>query len=220
MTQQKQPLPSLDKLKTREEIVADALRTAIIRGAFKPGEKLDQSDLAERLGVSRSPIREALRTLAAEELVTIVPHRGAVVTERTLAELEELLFIRMMLEGAAARRAAPLMTDEHLRLIEAILLRGEQSDDVEEVLGLNNEFHNLIYEAYGQPILIATIQQLRNKIAPYNRIYLDLDGRKQAAWQDHRIIYEACVSRDGHAAERETICHLEQVFEGIKRAKG
>ena len=92
-------------LKTREDIVADAVRRAILRGTFKPGEKLDQKTLAAELGVSRSPVREALRTLAAEELVTNIPHRGAVVSERSLEELEELLFIRGMLEGAAARRA-------------------------------------------------------------------------------------------------------------------
>lgn len=203
-------------VKTREEIVAEALRSAIVRGMFKPGDKLDQGDLSQRLGVSRSPLREALRTLAAEELVTIVPHRGVVVTERTDAELQELLFIRTMLEGAAARRAAQGMTDEHLAEIEKVLVQGEESADMEEVLALNNQFHTLIYETVPQPILVSTIQQLRNKIAPYNRLYLDIDGRKDAAWADHRRIYEACRDRDADAAETETKVHLQQVFQGIE----
>ncbi len=206
-------------IKTREEVVADTIRTAIMRGAFKPGEKLDQQSLADRLGVSRSPIREALRTLAAEELVTIVPHRGAVVTQRSQQELEELLFIRVLLEGAAARRAAEVMTTAQLQKLEAVLLAGEASTDIEEALGLNHEFHQTVYEAYAQPILIQTIQQLRNKIAPYNRVYVDEPGNKDVAWADHRRIYDACVARDGAAAERETQQHLEQVFGGFIRAK-
>ncbi|MEM7800687.1 MAG: GntR family transcriptional regulator, partial [Chloroflexota bacterium] len=165
------------------------------------------------------PIREALRTLAAEELVTIVAHRGVVVTERTVDELQELLFIRIMLEGAAARRGAEIITAEQLRALEVILVDGETSDDLEKVLLLNNDFHNMIYAAFPQPVLIATIQQLRNKIAPYNRIYLDSTERKDAAWADHRLIYEACLKRDGELAEAETKRHLEQVFEGILAAR-
>ena len=204
-----------DRMKTREEIVADALRDAILRGTFKPGEKLDQSELAEILGVSRSPVREALRTLAAEELVTNVPHRGSVVTERSRDELEELLFMRILLEGAAARRAAGSMTPERLEKLEQILIKGENATNEIEVLGLNNDFHTTVYAAYAQPILINTIQQLRNKVAPYNRLYLGVEGRKEAAWADHRRIYEACLAGDPKAAERETRNHLNQVFEGI-----
>ena len=205
-------------MKTREEIVADAIRTAILRGTFIPGEKLDQQDLADRLGVSRSPIREALRTLAAEELVTNIPHRGAVVTERTLEELEELIFIRALLEGAAAKRAAPMMDDERLAKLASIIEDAEQSDDLEHVLGLNNDFHATIYESFEQPHMLAMIQQLRNKVAPYNRLYLNVEGRKAAAWADHKRIFEACVARDGTSAEIETRKHLEQVLDGIRIA--
>ena len=210
--------PLTISMKTREEVVVEALRNAILRGTFKPGEKLDQQNLVELLGVSRSPIREALRTLAAEELVTLVAHRGAIVTERTTEELEELQFIRAMLEGIAAKRAAEVMTDDRLKIIESILVQGEQSTSLEEVLLLNNEFHNAIYESFQQPILIATIQQLRNKIAPYNRIYLDVEGRKEQAWIDHRRIFDACIARDGVNAESETKKHLSQVLDGIKIA--
>lgn len=216
MTTQQSPLfINQVNLKTREDIVADAIRNAILRGTFKPGEKLDQQTLAVQLGVSRSPVREALRTLAAEELVTNIPHRGAVVSERSLEELKELLFIRTMLEGAAARLAAPQMDEERLAKLKHILEEGEQSGDHEYILSLNNDFHSMIYSAYRQPQLVALIQQLRNKVAPYNRIYLDLPGRKDAAWIDHRRIYDACVLRNGELAEQETRRHLEQVFQGM-----
>jgi len=212
-----QTVPQVE-MKTREEAVAGALRLAIIRGAFRPGEKLDLGALSDRLGVSRSPIREALRTLAAEELITIVPHRGVMVKERTADELEQLFFIRATLEGAAARRAAAAMTDERLEAIETILVAGEKSYDMEEVLGLNNDFHTLIYSSFHQPILIATIQQFRNRMGPYNRLYLDSEGSKDAAWADHRRIFEACKARDEKRCERETIKHLEQVFKVMQTA--
>jgi DNA-binding GntR family transcriptional regulator len=207
-------------LKTREDLVADAIRAAILRGTFKPGEKLDQQQVSDDLGVSRSPVREALRTLAAEGLVTLIPNRGAMVTERSLQELDELQFIRRMLEGAAARRAAPRMDDQRLESLAAMLERADQTNDVEDILALNNEFHATIYGAYPQPTLMSHIQQLRNKVAPYNRVYLEGAGNKELAWAGHRRIYEACVRRDGEQAEIETRRHLEEVVRGIFEATG
>ena len=207
-----------NSLKTREDLVADALRAAILRGTFKPGEKLDQQQVSDDLGVSRSPVREALRTLAAEGLVTIIPNRGAIVTERSIEELDELQFIRRMLEGAAARRAAPKMDDLRLEKLSAILEEADKTNDLEQILALNNEFHAAIYSAFPQATLISHIQQLRNKVAPYHRVYLEKLGNKEVAWQGHWRIYEACIRRDGELAEAETIKHLEQVFLGIVEA--
>ena len=203
---------------TREEIVAKAIRRAILRGTFKPGEKLDQQELAESLGVSRSPIREALRTLAAEDLVTNIPHRGAVVTERSKDELQELLFMRVLLEGSAARRAAPMIQADQLRRLEGFIATAEKTTEYEELLQLNNDFHTTVYSAFKQPHLINVIQTMRNKVAPYNRIYLDVPKGREKAWEDHYRIYEACVQGDGERAEKETREHLERVFEDIMDA--
>jgi DNA-binding GntR family transcriptional regulator len=205
-------------MKTREELVTDAIRAAILRGQFRPGDKLDQQELADSLGVSRSPVREALRTLVAEDLATHYPHRGTVVKERSLAELEEILSIRMMLEGVAARRAAPHMDEGRLVQLADIIAEAEASADMERVLILNNLFHTTLYLAYAQPYMIDLIQKLRNKVAPYNRLYLDFGGNKKLAWEEHRRIYEACLQRDGDRAEQETRHHLEQVFLGMTHA--
>ena len=204
-----------NSLKTREDLVADALRTAILRGTFKPGEKFDQQKISGNLGVSRSPVREALRTLAAEGLVTIIPNRGAMVTERSIEELEELQFMRCLLEGVAAKRAAPIMDEQRLERLAMILVQADKTNDIEEILALNNDFHATIYSAFPQPILMSHIQQLRNKVAPYNRVYLEGIGNKEAAWVEHRRIYEACVRRDGKLAEAETNQHLQRVLRGI-----
>jgi DNA-binding GntR family transcriptional regulator len=202
-------------MKTREELVADQIREAILRGYFKPGEKLDQQEIAEQLNVSRSPVREALRTLAAEELITLSPYRGAVVTELSREELAELHFLRTLLEGAAARRAVPHLRPEHLARMKTILEEADRTSDYEKILILNNEFHRIIYSAKPQPRLLSMIQNLRNIMAPYIRLYLDVPGRQAIAWADHRRIYDACSKRDAELAERETQKHLQQVFEGI-----
>jgi DNA-binding GntR family transcriptional regulator len=210
----------LEEMKTRQELVTDAIRAAILRGRFRPGDRLDQTDLAVELHVSRSPVREALRILTAEGLVTHYRHRGTVVTERTVDELKELLFIRQLLEAAATRRAVTHMTPERLRKLEQIITEAEQSTNMERVLILNNEFHTTIYLAYDQKYLIDEIQKMRNKVAPYNRLYLDGPGQKAQAWADHRAIYEACAAGDADRAAEESSRHLERVFAGIISAIG
>lgn len=211
---------TLDDMKTRQELVTDAIRMAILKGRFRPGDRLDQTDLAEELRVSRSPVREALRILTAEDLVTHYRHKGTVVTERTISELKELLFIRQLLESAATKRAVAHMTDERLAMLKAIIDEAEHSDNMERVLALNNEFHTTIYNAYDQRYLIDAIQQMRNKVAPYNRLYLDGPGQKAQAWSDHHRIYEACAAHDADAAAEETCRHLERVFDGIIASLG
>jgi DNA-binding GntR family transcriptional regulator len=119
------------------------------------------------------------------------------------------------LEGAAARRAVPRIDDQRLESLEAIFERADRTSDVEEILTLNNAFHGTIYAAYPQPVLMSHIQQMRNKVAAYNRAYLEAAGSKEIAWAGHRRIYEACLRRDGDAAEAETHRHLEEVFQGI-----
>jgi DNA-binding GntR family transcriptional regulator len=106
---------------TREEFVAHRLREAILVGQLKPGDRLDQNEIAELLGVSRSPVREALRTLAAEGLVDVFPHRGAAVAELSVDELEEIFLIRRTLEGMAARLSALSMDDNEIAELETIL---------------------------------------------------------------------------------------------------
>jgi len=207
---------NLQDLKPRGELIADAIRASILRGNFRPGEKLDQQEIADELAVSRIPVREALRTLDAEGLVTMIPNRGAIVTERTVAEVSELYFIRSVLEGAAAERAASHMDDKRLARIADIIDEAEQTDDLEQLLSLNNDFHITVYSAYPQPTTIGYIQQLRNMVAPYNRIYMDLSGaNKAAAWDDHRRIYEACLDRNAEQALSETRRHLDRVLDTI-----
>ncbi|WP_083516900.1 GntR family transcriptional regulator [Alicyclobacillus shizuokensis] len=208
------PNDSSDFPVTREKHVVDRLRHAILVGQYRPGERLDQAEIAKQFQVSLSPVREAIRTLSAEGLVTIYPHRGAFVTERSPAEIEELHFIRALLEGAAIRRAVPYMTPERLSRLREIIHLAENSDDFVTIQALNHQFHQTIYTACEQPNLLELVMHLRNKVAPYIRLYLDY-GMRSEAWESHRKIYEACAKGNAALAEQEMHAHINQVCQGI-----
>lgn len=196
--------------KTREALVADRLRSAILVGHFLPGEKLDQGLIAKQMDVSISPVREAIRTLSAEDLVTLHAHKGAFVTERTPEELEELHMILGLLEGAAFRLAVEHMEDHRLARLQQILQEADVSSDFEHILALNQDFHRTIYTACKKPHLVQMIQLIHNKLAPYYRLYLDA-GFKAEAWSEHRRMYDACVHRDPQLAEQATQAHSQRV---------
>ena len=200
-------------LQTRDGYVADRLRRAILRGELKPGQKLDQNEIAELLNVSRSPVREALRTLAAEGLVAVYPHRGAVVAELSREEFAEISLIRVNLEGMAAALAAPHMDDERIATLKGILAELDQTTDLDQWVALNRRFHNTVYRAVHRPRLLALIQSLRNTMAPYIREYVTSNDHLDAARIGHQHILEACINRDGNLAQMETEKHLKSVYE-------
>lgn len=195
---------------TREELVADRLRRAILVGHFLPGEKLDQGLIAQQMGVSIIPVREAIRTLTAEDLVSLVPHKGAFVTERTPEELEELHFILGILEGAAFSAAIDHIANDQIETLARILQEAESSSDFEYILGLNQDFHRTIYTACRRPQLAQMIQRIHNKLAAYYRLYLDA-GYKSEAWAEHRKMYEACLRHDGAGASEAAQRHSQHV---------
>src|SRR3972149_1314471 len=210
----------LGALQIRKDLVAAAIRQWILHGSFKRADKLDQQQTADELAVSRSPVREALRALEAEGLITLIPNRGAIVTERTLAELEELYFTRGIVEGIAIERATPHLGPPTVRRLAEILEAADRTDDYGELLMLDNDFHMLTYQDYPQPFLIDYIQQLRNMAAPYNRLYYDSEGSRETAWNEHRRIYEACLRRDAALARDEVRRHLNGVIRKIADAVG
>jgi DNA-binding GntR family transcriptional regulator len=204
--------------KPRGDLIANAIRESILRGTFRPGDKLDQQEIADQFTVSRIPVREALRTLDAEGLITMIPNRGAIVTKRTKNELEELYYIRRLLEGAAVERAVPVMTEDTLDQLASFIEQAYETDEHETLLTLNNDFHIAMYSAYPQPNLVNYIQQLRNVVAPYNPIYLDHPGAKEAAWAEHEEIYEACRYGEAEEARLATERHLDRVIASIVSA--
>jgi len=196
---------------TREEFVANRLREAILRGDLVPGERLDESALAVALGVSRTPIRSALRVLAAESLVDLHPHRGAIVSELSPDELNEVYLVRVILEGTAARLAAPRMDDERIAALEVLLQELESTEDPDRWLAANNQFHATIYQAANRPRMLSIIEYVRNIATPYIQQFIQIREHMESSRHDHRRILEACKKRDGQLAESEVRKHLQDV---------
>ncbi|MFQ5857212.1 MAG: GntR family transcriptional regulator [Anaerolineae bacterium] len=195
--------------------MTERLREAILRGHLKPGQRLDQNEIAEALNVSRSPVRDALRTLAVENLVELYPHRGAVVAELSPEELEEIYFIRGVLEGMAARLGAPKMDEDRIATVQTILEEMEKTSDLDRWLELNRRFHHTIYQVANRPRLLSIIENLRNTSAPYIRQFIAFSEHMAEARVSHRRIFEACANRDGLLAQEETQKHLKAVCEGV-----
>jgi DNA-binding GntR family transcriptional regulator len=204
-----------EPLHTRQEMITARLREVILRGYFKPGQKLDQNAIAHQLRVSRSPVREALRTLAAEGLVEIVPNHGAMVTELSIEELEEILFLRSILEGMAARLAVPQLKPTHVTALESILLELELMTDLDRWIELNDRFHQTIYEVAHRPRLLALIVNLRNTVAPYIRQYIATSEHMRDAAASHQEILRACIERNSVLVEQATQEHLAAVRENL-----
>lgn len=193
---------------TRDEMVADTLRKAIFLGELTPGQKLDQKTIAEHLNVSRSPVREALKTLAAEGLVEMQPHRTATVTQLSLEELREIYEIRLVLEALACRLAAPNMDEGRIARLDTLLKAMDDARSRSEWLDYNSEFHVTIYEAANRPRLLAMIDGLRNAIAPYIRHFIASEERKRESRQEHAALVEACRVGDGKRAEEVVRKHI------------
>jgi DNA-binding GntR family transcriptional regulator len=203
--------------------ITGRLRQLILDGQLPPGQALRPADLAPRLGVSVMPIREALRILEAEGLVTFKPRIGARVAEIKAEDVEELYLVRGALEGLAARLAATNLTDAGLaELREAFdeMTAARACDDFDAFSQYDREFHRRQYAASGRPGLVKRILDLWDvgrriyAIAPRTRESMD------PAYEAHRSILEALDRRDADAAERRTRIHTEEAAERILRALG
>lgn len=196
-------------------LVADVLREAIVRGVLREGVQLRQDALATEFGVSRIPIREALRKLEAEGLVTMQPNRGAVVAELSGEEVQEIYEIRILLESAILRLALPQMSTELLRRAEKILDTIDAEEDAVRWIDLNREFHLTLYAPANKPRLLQLINTLRANVDRYVNLYISLLDRRSDAQQEHREILKACRRRDQDDAVRALERHLSRVAEGI-----
>jgi DNA-binding GntR family transcriptional regulator len=209
----------MDHLLTREEYVAKVLREAIMRGDLKPGEKLDQREIAATLKVSRTPVRNALLILSEEGLVEMTAHRGAVVAELTPEEIEEIYLIRGVLEGIAARLAASRMTPELVDNLRAVLKKMGETEDADEWMEFNNQFHSLIYQTANRPRLLALIENLRNTTRPYSREFVGTEEHRQVARAHHARILAACETRDGQQAQNLIQEHMNVICQDMLAAE-
>ena len=204
------------EVKTLQEAAFEQLRESIIRGVYKPGQRLKQQEVARSLGCSPVPVREALYRLAADGFVVFDPQRGARVADFNSREVEQMYDIRMMLEGYAAQRVAERMTPEVARRIEAILDKMD-APDISPVdwVRLNWEFHDSLYACADQEFLRKMISNLRRSMEPYLRLDVAQVGNYAAGRREHRQILHACMSRNGKLASRYAVAHLRRTAQGI-----
>ncbi|WP_085901282.1 GntR family transcriptional regulator [Kiloniella majae] len=206
------------KRQTITEAVAEALREEILSGQQKEGAQLRQDAIASRFNVSRIPVREALRQLEAEGLVTFYAHKGAVVSALSREEIRELFDIRRLLEGDLISRAIPRMPPELIQDAENILNRYDVALENGEVSlwgELNAEFHHILYIAAERPKTLAIVQNLHNNIDRYLRIQLHSAGARAKARDDHWDLLKFCKAGDVKSAADLLDRHIEAGCENL-----
>jgi DNA-binding GntR family transcriptional regulator len=187
------------------------LEEAIVEGHFEPGARLDEVRLAERFGVSRTPVREALQQLAAEGLVTIRPRRGAVVAAPGVGELVALFEAMAELESTCAGLAARRMDSvghARLRELHAACVLCMEAMDSDAYYARNVSLHEAIYDGAGNPVLASTTRRMRNRLAAFRRLQLRSPRRLQTSNAEHGEIVEAIVAADEDKARRLMRLHV------------
>lgn len=209
------PLPgaqtSAIQYRTMARIVADYLRSAILSGRLGPGDKIQQDEIARQLGVSRMPVRDALRIVQSEGLVEIYPHRAAVVVSLRPQDIIEIFEIRALLEGRAAELAAAHLSDAivaHLHEVYAAMDTILREWDHDRWLQLNREFHSTIYAASGWTRLCSIIDTQLNTLFPYQRAASSFVERRLTAHHEHGLILQAAKQRDAALLGQRTAEHL------------
>ena len=195
---------------TAQEFVLGELRRAITGGQLKPGAPIRQEALAEQLGVSRVPLREALKTLEAEALVVHEAHRGYFVAELSLADLREVYRIREILEAEAVRRAADHMDEAALAVLEAIQREIEKAavaGDVSGMAAANRRLHFALYDASAMPRLVRFITTLWDATDAYRSLYYAEPEHRDHVVQEHRAILAALNGGDVEEAVRLLDAH-------------
>jgi DNA-binding GntR family transcriptional regulator len=212
-------MTGIERPQTLTEVTVEQLRAAIRSGELAPGSRLRQMETAKRLGVSSTPVREAFAALEREGLVVCTAHKGIVVFEPTLSDLQEAYQIRQLLEVFAVERAAPLMTDADLDDLSELLTQMEDLKDGEadqrRFLELNRTFHARIYSVAGMPRLERMISDLRDSSEAYVAMHRSL-GRDEAQTNaDHAAIVEACRERDATSAGEAMRAHLGHTMDAL-----
>lgn len=194
--------------KTRAHAVTEVLHAAILDGRLPPGTRLNQDQLAQELGVSRMPVREALKEMEIRGLVVQHPYRGAEVSQLSASDVEEIFEMRIALECLAIRRAVPLLQTDHFELLrETLATMDALVGDPNEWLLLNVKFHGIIYGLLDWRHLQNSIDELRHNVERYIRLYVSLQGFKKPQ-EEHWSIFEACQAGDIELAEQLTTIHL------------
>lgn len=208
--------------KPLREVIADRIRSDIIKGVYADGERLVEPKLAEALGISRTPIREALRQLEGEGFIEIVPRKGAVVKSITIKDLDDLYAIKANLEGLAANQATLNITLEEIEKLKIInekffSLYKSSKNIVEEYLSYNIDFHNIFITASKNNKLIEILKGLSKNFQRFKGILVAKADRSKDAYVEHQKVIKAFEKRDPKLAENTVREHITSSWEYLRK---
>lgn len=212
MTEEQQAMPLRDA-------VFMSLRKAILTGKIKPGERLTEVKLGKILGTSRTPIREAIRLLEQENLVTIIPGSGARVSRMTVSDLQDVMEVRSALEQLSAGLACERITEEEkAELYEAYnaFVRSTQSEDSIMIADADVRFHNLVLKAAKNQKLGKILDGLADNIYRYRYEFIREDGHYEDLIREHKELYEAVISGNREVAEKSARSHIARQWSYIR----
>ena len=205
----------LDGYKPLRDVVFENLRDAIITQVLKPGERLMEIQLADEMGVSRTPVREAIRKLELEGLVVMVPRKGAYVAGVSMKDIHEVYEVRSALEMLAVTLAAERITDEELNaLVQQVLRESEEEakkdgSDLDNIIYIDSSFHDIIYQAARNQRLVQFVNILQEQLQRFRAASLARPGRSKTALEEHKQIVEALSERNGELASKLAQEHIE-----------
>ncbi|MDA9008803.1 GntR family transcriptional regulator [Alphaproteobacteria bacterium] len=194
---------------SRADDVKERVVEAIRGGRYQPGERIRETEVADWLSVSRTPVREAFRRLESEGLLVFESWRGAIVADLNRQQISELYAMREVLEGAAARLAARHIDEAEIELLSMLLERSNRQDaSAEKLAELNRQFHEAIYASAHNRYLSQTLEQLRNSLALLKGTTYSVPGRRETIAQEHQAILDAISARNPEAAEIAARAHI------------
>lgn len=211
----------LDNYQPLREVVCETLRDAIRNGVLKPGERLMEIQLADELGVSRTPVREAIRKLELEGYVIMMPRRGTYVANYSIRDINEVFEIRTSLESLASGLAAERITEEELERLQRLLVTiGEhiEEGDMDKIVAADMEFHDILYQASRNSRLVGIIVNLRDQLTRFRTISMGVEGRLRETLAEHRRMVDAIAQGDVKEAVEAAEYHMEKAEQSLLTA--
>ena len=202
------------------DVVFNTLRRSILTGELKPGERLMEIHLADKLGVSRTPIREAIRKLEMEGLVTMIPRRGAEVAQITEKNLKDVLEVRRALDALAVELACDRITEEELEQLKAACDTFEaatRKGNINELARADVHLHDIILMASGNERLVQMISNLSQQMYRYRLEYVKDESSYEQLIREHRVIYEAIRDRDKETGAKRMKLHIDNQEKAVMR---
>ncbi|MCM1189666.1 MAG: GntR family transcriptional regulator [bacterium] len=210
----------MDEFLPLRDVVFNTLRKAILTGELKPGERLMEIHLANRLGVSRTPIREAIRKLELEGLVTMIPRRGAEVAQITEKSMTDVLEVRRALDALCAELACDRITGaglENLRTACDAFEAAVRTGDAKKIAQADVALHDIIVQATGNQRLIQLVNNLSEQMYRYRFEYIKDSSQHERLVEEHRIIYRSIVEKDRETAAQAAKTHIDNQERAIIR---